>query len=114
MSVWSNAPLTLRAYVVLSVAISVVSTAITGNPVGLFGIAFSVVVAYFLLTGVRWLWFVTIAFGIIGLVTPFTIDWSALHRGVYLALGIIGLALLLAPDTRRHFEGKVAAPANES
>jgi hypothetical protein len=112
MSVWSNAPLTLRAYVVLSVATSVVSTAITGNPIGLLGVTVTVVIAYFLLTGVRWLWFLSIAFSIIGLITPFTLDWSTLHRAAYIAQEIIGLALLLVPETRRHFEGHDATPAN--
>lgn len=75
----------------------------------MFGVAVTVVIAYFLLEGIRWLWFLAIAFEVIGLVTPFTIDWSPLHKAVYLVLGLIGLGLLVVPETRRYFGARHAA-----
>jgi hypothetical protein len=113
MKCWSVAPLSLRAYVILSVASSVVGAAISGNPVAPIGVALTVVIAYFLLKRVRWLWFLAIVFQILGMIDPLTLDWSPLHQVVYVAIALIGLALLLAPETRRYFARKDAVPAEE-
>jgi hypothetical protein len=99
---WSRAPLTLRVYVVLTVAWSLVVAARAQNAFGLFDIGFSVLIAYFLLRGVRWLWFFVVGTTVLGLLTDsfipgFTITWYSV------ASGIVGLALLLAPQTRRYF-----------
>jgi hypothetical protein len=61
---------------------------------------------YFLLKGVRWVWIVTVGIYVLGLV-PDLISGSLMWQG--LALGLIGLVLLLLPVTRRHFSRHTAA-----
>lgn len=61
---------------------------------------------YFLLQGVRWLWIVTIAVEVLGLLLEAffgSLDW----QGVILSL--VTLLLLLLPVTRRYFLGRTAA-----
>jgi hypothetical protein len=55
---------------------------------------------YFLLKGARWVWIVTVAIYVLGFV-PDLIAGSLKWQG--LALGLIGLVLLLLPVTRRYF-----------
>jgi hypothetical protein len=61
---------------------------------------------YFLLKGVRWVWIVTVGIYVLGFV-PDLISGSLMWPG--LALGLVGLMLLLLPVTRRHFSRHTAA-----
>jgi len=60
---------------------------------------------YFLLRGVRWVWVVTIAVDVLGLVSYVTsgsLDWKAV------ILGLFGITLLVLPVTWRYFLGHTA------
>jgi membrane protein implicated in regulation of membrane protease activity len=61
---------------------------------------------YFLLKGVRWVWMVTIAIYVLGVV-PNLISGSLTWQGVVSSL--LGLMLLLLPVTRRYFSSPTAA-----
>jgi hypothetical protein len=66
---------------------------------------------YYLLKAVRWLWILTVAISVLGLV-PFAFTAPFAWRGVVGSL--VGLALLLLPVTRRYFaDGTVTADAQE-
>jgi hypothetical protein len=105
VSAWSNAPIALRAYVVISVAGSIVGPVAAGSALWVFalGVAFALVIAYFLLQGIRWLWYVIIAFHVLTLPMIFTFDKSTAYKVIYEMEIIVGLILLLAPETRRYF-----------
>jgi len=111
VSEWSQAPLTLRAYVVLSVVNSSVVAIVADGPIAprLFLVGLSVVVAFFLLRGVRWLWIVITALTVLGLLTSPLISGAPTWHGTL--LGVLTLVLLLVPTTRRYFAQDVA-PAN--
>ena len=61
---------------------------------------------YFLLKGVRWVWIVTVGIYVLGLI-PDLISGSLRWRGI--ALGLIGLLLLLLPVTRRYFSSNTVS-----
>ncbi|HEY0318503.1 MAG TPA: hypothetical protein VGC49_09450 [Solirubrobacterales bacterium] len=109
--VWSESPVALRAYAVLTILWPVVAAvAGTGNLyVHLAFVSVSLVVAYFLLRGVRWLWWFSLAGCVLGLLSLATGE-----LGWLLGVGyVVALALLLLPETRRHFFGReqtAAAP----
>lgn len=98
---WSRAPISLRAYVVLNVGWVSVDAALTSRYVafGLFGAGLTVVVAFFLLKGVRWLWLGTTGLHVFYVLTaPFLgVPWYSI------ALGVVTVVLLVVPDTRRFF-----------
>jgi hypothetical protein len=115
VKLWSRAPITLKVYVVLSVAWPAAS-AVAG--LGLLaadvvGIALSALIAYFLLRGVRWLWwFVVVASGLFLVQTTVEggIAWY------FMAGNVLTFVLLMLPQTRRHFfdrERAVTKPAED-
>ncbi|HXV05907.1 MAG TPA: hypothetical protein VFP23_08415 [Solirubrobacterales bacterium] len=63
---------------------------------------------YFLLKGVRWVWVATVGASILGFVLDL-ITGSLTWHGI--AMGLIGLVLLLLPVTRRYFSSHAAAAA---
>jgi hypothetical protein len=103
---WLPAPLTLKAYVVISVGWALVAVALgiaAVDPlrifVGLLTLPVSAAICFFLLRGSEALWWVVLALGVIGLALapiPPGLAWY------YIVLEVILLALLVAPDTRRH------------
>jgi len=102
---WGRAPWSLRAYVVIALASSVV-TAVTASapvPSRVFSVSFTGVVCFFLLRGVRWLWVLAIVFILLGLAANIT-GGDAKWYGV--VIGVVGLVLLLLPDTRRFFRNE--------
>lgn len=107
MGVWTTAPITLRAYAVLSVAWPVASAAGGAKPlwVHLVGIFLNALIAYFLLRGVRWLWwFSVIADGLS------VLSGLAGEIAWYFTVGSAVLfVLLLLPHTRRYFFYREAA-----
>ena len=64
---------------------------------------FAAVVCFFLLRGVRWLWVLAIVFVSLGLAANI-IEGDAKWYGV--GVGVLGLVLLLLPDTRRFFRNE--------
>lgn len=109
MEVWSRAPITLRAYAVLTVLLSAASIAGTGHFDYLPLILVNVVVAYFLLRGVRWLWWVIVVTSGLFLVQ------TAIMGGIrwfQMAGNVVLLVLLLLPQTRRYFFDRDPAPAS--
>jgi hypothetical protein len=99
---WRQVPWSLWAYVVLTI-VGIVRTVFTfSGPVALllFAALFILVWDYFLLRGVRWLWVATIVvfvfYSVIDLLNG-TGTWFGE------VLGLIELALLLLPPTRRFF-----------
>lgn len=111
MRVWEEAPFSMRAYAVLSVAWQVVGLSVSPKPflTAVFGL-FGLVILYFLLRGLRWLWFVTIGVVVLGLLTdPFV--YPGIHWWTY-PLNVVALVLLLLPDSRRHFARPAPAPAS--
>jgi hypothetical protein len=109
--VWFESPFSLKAYVVLTVLWPVAAVvAGTGNLyVHLAFVPVSLVIAYFLLRGVRWLWWFLLAGCVLGLVSVATGDLGWLPGVGY----VVSLALLVLPETRRHFFGReqtAAAP----
>jgi hypothetical protein len=109
VKLWSRAPLALKAYVVLSVAWSAAS-AVAGLGVlwvQLVGIPLNALIAYFLLRGVRWLWwFVVVTSGLFFVQTTVEggIAWY------FVALNVVTFVLLLLPQTRRHFFDREPSP----
>lgn len=109
--VWSGSPVSLKAYVVLTVLWPVAAAAAgTGNLyVHLAFVPVGLVIAYFLLRGVRWLWWFSLAGCVLGLLSVATGELGWLLGVVY----VVTLALLVLPETRRHFFGRkqtAAAP----
>lgn len=87
------------AWAVFGVAWAAVPVALNFNPFLAAGLVLSIVAAYFLLRGVRWLWFVMIGAGVLTLLTSPLIS---AHWYIY-PLSVVWLVLLILPDTRRHF-----------
>ena len=108
MKLWTEAPLSLRAYVVVVCCWSLVAIVLQPHPIVMAGIALALVISYLLLRGMRWLWLLMIALSALFLLAePFFggFVW-------YLAaLGLVELVLLLLPDTRRHFAPAPTAPS---
>jgi hypothetical protein len=99
VEVWSGAPTTLKAYAVLTVLWPAASAVGTGHLYHLAFVPLNALINYFLLKGVRWLWWFLVAGGALGILSDLTggIAWY------YLVGFVITLALLLLPETRRHF-----------
>ena len=108
--VWSESPVSLKAYVVLTVLWPVAAVvAGTGNLyIKLASVPVSLVIAYFLLRGVRWLWWFSLAGCVLGLLSVAfgELEWLP---GVGYA---VTLALLVLPSTRRHFFGREQTAAS--
>ena len=102
MEVWSGAPTPLKAYVVLTVLWPAASAVGTGDLYHLAFIPLNALISYFLLKGIRWLWWFLVAGGALGILSDLTggIAWY------YLVGFVITLVLLLLPETRRHFFGR--------
>jgi hypothetical protein len=56
---------------------------------------------YFLLRGVRWIWIATVGISVLGLMVDLL---SGSFTWLGLVMGVVALALLLLPATRRHFD----------
>jgi hypothetical protein len=97
--IWTRAPLSLRAYAVLTIGWSVVSIALTPSLVPLVFLPVNLVWTYFLLRGVEWLWIVTIVLAVFALVTSPLIEF----RWYLVVVELAQLVLLLLPETRRFF-----------
>jgi hypothetical protein len=99
VEVWSGAPTTLKAYAVLTVLWPAASAVGTGHLYHLAFVPLNALINYFLLKGVRWLWWFLVAGGALGILSDLTggIAWY------YLVGFVLSLALLLLPETRRHF-----------
>lgn len=98
---WEKVPWTLWANFTLSLAGACTALIRGSVAVGLLavGLAFTLVVNYFLFRGVRWLWLVLIGFGILGLLTNLVFG----PRNYTLGTGLLSLVLLVLPVTRRFF-----------
>jgi hypothetical protein len=98
---WRKVPLPLWALeVVLLASLVVIDVTVTSSFVLLvFGWVVVLGWAYLLLTGIRWLWFVSVALFILTIpgIVDGSVDW------VQSVLTIIGLGLLLLPTTRGYF-----------
>jgi hypothetical protein len=99
---WEKAPWSLRAYVILSLASSLIVAIVASSPIlpRVFLVGFTIVICFFLLKGVRWLWILSIAFIPLGFamaVAQGNVRWYSV------ALGVVDLILLIHPDTRRVF-----------
>lgn len=70
-------------------------------------VALEAAVCFFLLRGVRWLWLFMLAAILVGFAME-AVEGSATWYGW--PVGIINLALLLHPDTRRFFQRKDHPP----
>jgi predicted ABC-type sugar transport system permease subunit len=109
VKLWSRAPLALKAYAVLAVAWPTASVVagIGTLWVQLVGIPLSALIAYFLLRGVRWLWwFVVVTSGLFLVQTTVEggIAWY------FMAGNLVTFVLLMLPQTRRHFFDREPAP----
>lgn len=103
MSEWGNAPWTLRAYVVISLAgAALIAVVAPATPVAprVFLVALAAVVCFFLLRRVRWLWITVIVLDVLGF-APLIIEGGLTWYGA--VEGLVALVLLLHPDTRRFF-----------
>jgi hypothetical protein len=101
---WGKAPWTLRAYVVIALAGTViVAVVVPSTPVAarLFFVAITAVVCFFLLRAVRWLWLLMIASILLGFVLGAV---EGKQRWYGIAQGVVALILLLHPATRRFFQ----------
>ena len=92
LSLWAVCVLLLLEALAIAVAVSgpVILVALT-PPLALFW-------CYFLLKGVRWLWFATVLASILAI--PGALFGSAPWR---IALSLLGLVLVLLPATRSYF-----------
>jgi hypothetical protein len=100
---WRRAPLSLRAYVALNIAASLV-LAVLRFPVGLIGVPIALLFACFLMGQNRIAWFLAIAAQVLsapGYITDHA-PWT------YLVWIGVDLILLLAPETRRFFSRESA------
>lgn len=106
---WSEVPWSLWAFVALTTGDVIVPLATSSGPVGpwIFLVAFTLAWNYFMLRALRWLWIATIVvfavFTGIDLITS-TATWFGT------LLGLIELALLLLPPTRRFFGAANSTP----
>jgi hypothetical protein len=109
---WKRVPWPLWLYSV-ALLLAVISTEVKVHgpvPAKALFAAVMFVWLYFLLKGVRWVWVVTIGVYALGLVM-YLIPGSFTLQGV--GLSLVGLLLLLLPDTRRHFsEDAVGLPVH--
>jgi hypothetical protein len=104
--VWSRSPVALRAYLVLNL-LWPVADAVAGVGylyVHLGFIVINAVIFYFMLKGVRWLWWLSVVGGALGLLSVAT-GGTAWYFGVGY---VVALALLLLPETRQYFFGREA------
>jgi hypothetical protein len=103
MIAWRGVPWTLWAFAGLTVAgLIVVLARVSGDaPVAalIIYVALTCGWLYFLLRGVRWVWMVTVGFGLVGLMFDL-ITGSGTWLGF--SSGLVGLLLMLLPATRRY------------
>jgi hypothetical protein len=107
---WGKVPFPLRAYVVLTTGGIVVTALVASVPVvpAIFTIVTTLVWNFFLIRGVRWLWIVTIIVGAL------TIGFDLItSTGTWygISLGLVSLALLVLPATRRFFQADESVAA---
>jgi hypothetical protein len=101
---WEAAPVALRAYAVISIVVwPVLAIAFgTANLLILVFWPITLVFTYFLLRGVRWLWWFIVAtspFYVLSVITD--------HPPWYtVVLYLVSLGLLLLPESRRHILGR--------
>ncbi len=101
-TLWSEAPWTLCVLVTCVALIGLWDAVHHANQVIIT--VLSLVVCYFLLKGVRWLWFVMVGLVTIYLVLYLLIVRTLVSFAVEQAIiEFVTLVLLLAPPTRRHF-----------
>ncbi len=89
--------MSLRAFVVVTFVWSLVSIALKPSPFTAAGLVLTLVVSYFLLRGVRWLWLFLVVGGLLAQAIPPYKPWYLI------LLAVASLALLVLPDSRRHF-----------
>ena len=104
METWEAAPLALRVYAGISIVAwpLVAFTFGTGNLITLAFWPVTLVFVYFLLRGVRWLWWFLVAGSPLFLLTVIT-DHPPWYNVV---LYVVSLGLLLLPESRRHVLGR--------
>jgi hypothetical protein len=100
---WEAAPLALKIYAVIAAVVSPALTFAldTGNVLTLAFVPVSLVITYFLLRGVRWLWWVLVLGSPVYLLTVIT-DHPPWYN---VATNCVTLGLLLLPESRRHVLG---------
>jgi hypothetical protein len=105
---WKRIPWTLWVYAGATLVNSIVSMFIVDESTLVLAllVLFTLTWSYFLLRGVRWLWMFTLAAYVLGMVIE-VVSESIHWRGF--ALGVIGLAVLSLPVTRRFFAADRAA-----
>jgi hypothetical protein len=103
-TLWSEAPWTLRVYVGIGELLALLSAVIYRTAFSEIVAVLFLVVSYFLLKGVRWLWFV-----LVGGTAVYFVGF-VLVLGTNAITNFAALVLLLAPPTRRHF-ARDAVPA---
>ena len=102
---WRKVPWPLWAYCAITLlgALSI-DTRVSGPAVALVLVPILTVVwLFYLLRGVRWLWFATLAIYV--LIIPEIVSGSVTWEGVVST--VVGLVLLLLPATRRYFAKSV-------
>ncbi|HEY0278922.1 MAG TPA: hypothetical protein VGC32_11715 [Solirubrobacterales bacterium] len=103
MIAWRRVPWTLWVFAVLTIAgLIVVVARASGDAPATALVIYVVVIAawlYFLFRGMRWVWMVTVGVALVGIFFDLITG-----SGTWLAIssGLVGLALMLLPATRRH------------
>jgi hypothetical protein len=104
---WGKVPWPLWVYVVLTIGPAVVNVLTASVPVApsIFYVVVVLAWNYFLLRSVRWLWIATIV-----LLALFTVLDLVTSTGTWYGdlSGLISVALLLLPATRRYFGSEPA------
>jgi hypothetical protein len=96
-ALWSSAPWTLRLYIAVGGFLALLNAVIYRGAYSLVVVPLFFIVAYYLLRGVRWLWFVVVAG------TTIYFVGFLLVLGSNAIVNFLALVLLLASPTRRHF-----------
>ncbi|HEX3733901.1 MAG TPA: hypothetical protein VHU86_01985 [Solirubrobacterales bacterium] len=101
---WGRTPLSLRAYIALSVVIPLIQAVLRG-PLALIGLPVALIFAFFLLKQNRVFWFLLIAFQLLALPTYVSSNlvW------IYYVLVGVNLTLLLTPESRRFFSDRTSS-----
>jgi hypothetical protein len=101
---WRRVPWPLWAYCAVMLLGAVSIDVRASGPVFVMALIPIVMLAwlYFLLKGIRWLWFVTL--GIYVLIIPEIVSGSVTWEGY--ASTVIGVTLLLLPATRHYFSSR--------
>src|SRR4051794_27983303 len=96
-TLWERAPWTLRFYVAAGVLVALVVAPVHWTALQWILIGLTLAVDYFLLRGVRWVWFVAIGG------TAIYFVGFLLVLGTNAIVNLLALVLLVAPPTRQYF-----------